>query len=266
MLNVFESKTLVQPLIDRVFTEIRHYLYPSYRYLQGNCHCNAHLSSLLLKKHNIPHKKIWVFAPCRYSETSNEVFMIQDHNNIAPKGHIRWGYHVAPIIQSGNRELIFDFNFSEDEPLSLEKWLSHMNTPNFQWVIEDPENFLFYSSPGMKKTNKSLFNGSFYPIEGACQENRWFEKGLAANETALIMNEEVIKPAIRNNKSASLINDYKYLIGSINNFECVFRDRSFNKKMTPEFQEKYQGIIQYYRGVFEDNVEKWSKVINELTQ
>jgi hypothetical protein len=264
MLNVFESKTLVQPSIDSVFTEIKHYLYPSYRYLQGNCHCNAHLSSLLLKKYDIPHKKIWVFAPCRYSETSNEVFLIQDHNQIAPRGYIRWGYHVAPVIQLGNRELIFDFNFSEDAPLSRRAWLSHMNTRNYRWVIEAPENFLFYSSSAQRKPNKSLFNGCFYPIEGTCLENRWFETGLAANETALIMHNEVIKPAIRNNRSASLINDYKYLIGSINNFECVFRDKSFNKRMTPEFQEKYQGIIQYYRGVFEDNIEKWSKLIAAL--
>lgn len=266
MLNVFESKTLVQPSIDRVFTEIKHYLYPSYRYLQGNCHCNAHLSALLLKKYQIPHKKIWVFAPCRYSETSNEVFRIQDPNKIAPKGYIRWGYHVAPIVQTANQELIFDFNFSEYAPLSLAEWLSRLNSTNYQWVIEDPENFLFYSMPSAKKPGKSLFNGNFYPLENTCLENKWFEKGLAANETALTMYEEVIKPAIRNNADTSLINDYKQLIGSINNFECVFRDRSFNKKMTQEFQEKYQDLIHYYRGVFEDNIEKWSKLIEELTQ
>ncbi|RFS16583.1 hypothetical protein D0T08_07805 [Emticicia sp. C21] len=264
MLNVFESKTLIQPLIDRVFKEIKHQLYPSYRYLQGNCHCNAHLSSLLLKKHNIPHKKIWVFAPCRYSETSNEVFLIQDPNHMTPKGYIRWGYHVAPIVQQGNQDLIFDFNFSEEAPLNLEEWLSHMNTKNYQYKIEEPENFLFYSSPGLKKPNKSLFNGNFYPIEGTCLENKWFEKGLAANETALTMHEEVIKPALRNNAPSVLITDYKYLIGSINNFECVFRDKSFNRRMTPEFQEKYHNLINYYRGVFEDNIEKWSKLIQDI--
>ncbi|GAB3516080.1 hypothetical protein GCM10027442_33030 [Emticicia fontis] len=183
---------------------------------------------------------------------------------MAPKGHIRWGYHVAPIIQQGNQELIFDFNFSEQAPLSRQEWLSHMNAKAYQCVVEAPENFLFYSSPSVTKPNKSLFNGGFYPIEGLCLENRWFEKGLAANETALTMHEEVIKPAIKNNSDASLINDYKYLIGSINNFECVFRDKGFNKRMTPEFQEKYHSIINYYRGVFEDNVEKWSKLIQDV--
>lgn len=266
MLNVFESKTLVQPLIDRAFNEIKYYLYPSYRYLQGNCHCNAHLSSLLLKKHEIPHKKIWIFAPCRYSETSNEVFLIKDHNEMSPRGHIRWGYHVAPIIQQGNQELIFDFNFSECTPLSREEWLSHMNANAYQCVIEAPEYFLFYSVPSSTKPNKSLFSGNFYPIEGACLENKWFEKGLAVNETALTMHDEVIKRAIKNNANTSIINDYKQLIGSINNFECVFRDKEFNKKMTPEFQKKYHDLIHYYRGVFEDNVEKWSKLINELTE
>lgn len=266
MLNVFESKAFIQPSLLSVFNEIKHYLYPSYRYLQGNCHCNAHLSSLLLKKHEIPHKKIWVFAPCRYSETSNEVFLIQDPNRIAPRDYIRWGYHVAPIVQIDNHELIFDFNFSEYAPLSLDEWLSRLNSGNYKWIIEDPEYFLFYSSPSLKKRNKNLFNGSFYPIENTCLENKWFEKGLAANETALTMYEEVIKRAIKNNADYETIQDYKYLIGSINNFECVFRDKSFNKKMTIEFQEKYRDLIHYYRGVFEDNIEKWEKLIIQLTE
>ncbi|MFD2524128.1 protein-glutamine glutaminase family protein [Emticicia soli] len=266
MLNVFESKTFIQPSVLSVFNEIKHYLYPSYRYLQGNCHCNAHLGSLLLKKYDIPHKKIWVFAPCRYSETSTEVFKIHDHNHIAPRGYIRWGYHVAPIVEVGNQELIFDFNFSESAPLSREEWLSHMPASTYKCVIEEPDNFLFYSSPSIKKPNKSLFNGNFYPIEGDCLENKWFEKGLAANETALLMHEEVIKTAIRNKANATLINDYKYLIGSINNFECVFRDKGFNKRMTPEFQEKHHDLINYYRGVFDDNVDRWSLLIKQLSE
>ncbi|MBA4852349.1 hypothetical protein H1R81_18190 [Emticicia sp. BO119] len=266
MLNVSESKAFIQPSIDGLFTEIKYYLYPSYRYLQGNCHCNAHLSSLLLKKREIPHKKIWVFAPCRYSESSNEVFRIQDPNHIAPRGYIRWGYHVAPLIQIGAQELIFDFNFSEYAPLSREEWLAHLNTQAYRCIVEAPENFLFYSSPSLKKPGKSLFNGDFYSVEGDCLENKWLEKGLAVNETALLMHEEVIKRALKNHAGASLINDYKFLIGSINNFECVFRDRSFNKRMTPEFQEKHYDLIHYYRGIFEDNVEKWSKLIKEITE
>jgi len=266
MLTALQSKTFVGSDILAVFNEIKHYLYPAYRYLQGNCHCNAHLGSLLLKKHQIPHKKIWVFAPCRYSEVSGEAFIIPDPNNIAPNSYIRWGYHVAPLVEWKNEELIFDFNFSETNPLTREQWLGHLNTPNFKCIIEEADQFLFYSSPSLNKPNKSLFNGNFYPIEGLCLENKWFEKGLAANETALLMSKEVINPAIERNAPQALINDYKYLIGSINNFECVFRNRSFNKRMTQEFQEKHQDLIHYYHGVFEDNVEKWSVLIHELGQ
>ncbi|PLK43880.1 protein-glutamine glutaminase family protein [Emticicia sp. TH156] len=264
MLTALQTKTFAGSEIQSIFNEIKHFLYPSYRYLQGNCHCNAHLGSLLLTKHAVPHKKIWVFAPCRYSEHSREVFRIQDPNGMAPLGHIRWGYHVAPMIEWQNQELIFDFNFSETKPLSREEWLGHLNTLNYKCVITEADQFLFYSSPSALKPDKSLFNGNFYPIEGLCQQNRWFEKGLAANETALLMYQEVIQVALQKKANAKLINEYKFLIGSINNFECVFRDKSTNKRMTPEFQEKHHDLIHYYRGVFEDNVEKWAESIKQI--
>ncbi|WP_337042791.1 protein-glutamine glutaminase family protein [Emticicia sp. 17c] len=264
MPDVSEIKTLLQPSITRVFNEIKHYLYPSYRYLQGNCHCNAHLGSLLLKKYGIPHKKIWIFAPCRYSENTNTAFIVHDPNQIAPRGYIRWGYHVAPIIETGQQQLIFDFNFSAHAPMSLDTWLARMNARSFKCIIENPEYFLFYSVPSEANPKKSLFNGNFYPIEGVSLENQWFEKGLAANETAYTMYEEVIKTAIERKAPAELITEYKHLIGSINNFECVFRDNSTNKKMTLSFQEKHHDLIHYYRGVFEDNISKWHKFIQEI--
>lgn len=263
MLNLFEAKTAIKPSLLSVFDEIRHHLYPTYRYLQGNCHCNAHLASLILRKHEIKHKKIWIFAPCRYLADSKEAFLINDSNQIAPKQFIRWGYHVAPIIEAAEENWIFDFNFSEQRPITLAEWLQHLNAKNFKCVIEDADSFLFYSEPISEEITKKIFKGDFYKLEGESLENHWFEKGLATNETALMMYEEVFLRAIETNISPELILDYKLLIGSVNNFECVFRDQLFNKKMTPKFQKKHWELINYYQGVYEDNVKKWITLVRE---
>jgi len=263
MLNLFEASTASESSLLSVFHEIRHQLYPVYRYLQGNCHCNAHLASLILKRHQISHKKIWIFAPSRYSELTNEAFLIHDRNQIAPKNIIRWGYHVAPIIEIEGENRIIDFNFSEHSPLSLAEWFHHINARNFKCIIENPDSFLFYSEAPHPISKRQIFNGEFYPLEGECLNNQWFEKGLATNETALTIYEEVFLNAIETNTPPDLINDYKLLIGSVINFECVFRDHSFNKKMTDEFQEKHKELIKYYRGVYEDNIIKWVDIVKQ---
>lgn len=240
-----------------VFDEIRRTLYPVYRYLQGNCHCNAHLASLILRSRGIAHKKIWIFAPSRYSVKSNESFRIYDRNQISPNGWINWGYHVAPMISIEGKDFIFDYNFSETSPLSLSEWLSYFCLNKFKCVIEEADNFLFYTR---LEDEKQVFDNSFYPLEGECLQNGWLEKGLAVNETALTMYQDCYLNALNNGGSKELLDDYKQLIGRILNFECVFRERGFNKKMTTEFQTRHQDLIRYYRGVYEDNVTKWKKV------
>lgn len=240
-----------------VFDEIRTTLYPVYRYLQGNCHCNAHLASLILKSKGLEHKKIWIFAPCRYSESSNESFRIYDRNQISPDGWINWGYHVAPIVSLNGTDFIFDYNFSEVRPLSLSEWLNCFNLNNFKCVIEEADNFLFHTRD---HSGRQLFNQHFHALEGESLRNSWLEKGLAINETALQMYHKCYLSALQGGGQEEILQDYKLLIGKVLNFECVFRDQTVNKRMTAGFQHRHRDVIHYYRHIYEHNVVKWKLV------
>lgn len=262
MTTLLKENMVIDSSITSIFNKIKFHLYPTYRYLQGNCHANAHLASLILQASGIEHHKIWIFAPCRYDEKSKEVFKINDPNQIAPKGYIRWGYHVAPMIDFEGKKYVFDFNFSERNPLTVSEWLGHFNSKNFRCVIEDPKYYLFHTKLSSENQKKHLFDGSFFELEGTALQNQWLEKGLAANETAYTMYEQVFLNAVKNKASQEQLHEYKLLFGSINNFECVFRDNSTNQFMTAQFQEKNQALIQYYREVYESNIDKWTKIVS----
>jgi len=154
-----------------VFDEIRRTLYPVYRYLQGNCHCNAHLASLILRSRGIAHKKIWIFAPSRYSVKSNESFRIYDRNQISPNGWINWGYHVAPMISIEGKDFIFDYNFSETSPLSLSEWLSYFCLNKFKCVIEGQ--IISFSIPVWKMKNRYLTTVSILWRESVLKMAGW---------------------------------------------------------------------------------------------
>ena len=261
MTVLLKENMLIDASITSIFNKIKFHLYPTYRYLQGNCHANAHLASLILHAGGFKHQKIWIFAPCRYDENSKEVFKIYDPNQIAPKTYIHWGFHVAPIIEFEGKKYIFDFNFSEKKPLTISEWLESFNSKNFRCIIEDPRFYLFHTKASPVNEKRQLFDGSFFELEGTSVKNKWLEKGLAANETAYTMYEQVFLNAIKNNASEEYLFDYKLLFGSINNFECVFRDNNTNRFVTTEFKQKHHALIAYYKEVYEANIEKWEMIV-----
>ncbi len=61
-----------------------------------------------------------------------------------------------------------------------------------------------------------------------------------------------------------LSKDYKKLVGDIENFECVFRDFSTNKRMSQSFQRKHRQIIEQYREVYAEKLEKWQIRLNAI--
>ncbi len=251
---LFLRETISEPVLSAVFEEIRQIMFPVYRYLQGNCHCVAHLASMILDSKGIRHRKVWIFAPSRYNADSSESFRVFDKNLISPTGWINWGYHVAPMVNLKGRDYIFDYNFSELRPLQLTEWLECFQTSRYRCLIEDAGYFLFYVS---ERSGKQLFDGQFYPLEGECLESNRLEKGLAINETALRLFEEL---SAENPPEQLLAEDYRQLAGRVLNFECVFRDHAFNKKMTPEFQLRHADLISRYREIYAHNVIKWKLV------
>lgn len=242
------------------FEELRYLLSPLFQYKQGNCHNLVHYASLILDSYGVEHKKIWIYAPCRYDEVSKKSIKLPDPNNLSPSGLLSWGYHVAIFVEFNGLAYVFDYFIDDEKPLSVGNWIEKMAVKNFKVEIESAEKYLFFTKPSETKKN-GLFNGKYFEYEGLCKEQNWVAKGLAINKTAIrFFKNELYHFQFK----TPLSHDYRLLAGSVNNFECVFRDNSFNKKMTPKFQEKHKGIIAEYRKIYEENLEKWIYKVENL--
>jgi hypothetical protein len=62
------------------------------------------------------------------------------------------------------------------------------------------------------------------------------------------------------------VNDYKMLVGTVFNFETVFRDNNWNYEMNDEFQSKHQVIIAKYREIYFSNLSKWQESLALLNE
>ena len=262
-MNQIESNAttlLKQPstYFNLYFEELRYYLNPLFQYKQGNCHNVAHYASLILKSYHVSQKKIWIYAPCRYIENAKTAIKLPDPNNISSDGTLIWGFHVANLIKFEGQELVYDFFIDEEKPMTVGQWIEKMQVKNFYIDIEIPEKYLFLTKDSEVKKN-GVFNGQYFEYEGLCREDNWVAKGLAINETAIYFYKNEF---YHFQYQTPLSNDYKLLVGRINNFECVIRDRSFNKKMTLEFQQKHEKVIEKYRSIYEQNLEKWIEKVN----
>lgn len=238
---------------ENYFEELRYYLNPLFQYKQGNCHNITHFASLILKNYNVVHKKIWIFAPTRLDKNSKGVIILPDPNNISPKGHLIWGFHVALLIEYKAKTFVFDFLIDEEKPMTITDWINSLKIKNFKITIENPAKYLFFTKPIKKKKN-GLFDGKFFEYEGFCKENEWIPKGLAINETAIRFYK---KELYHFQYQTDLSDDYRLFVGRVTNFECVIRDNDFNKKMTPKFQKKHAKIIAEYRLIYEESLNKW---------
>ena len=245
---------ITENYFDYYFEELKYYLAPLFDYKQGNCHNITHFASLILKSYGVEHNKIWIYAPTRYKEDSKLSIQLLDPNNISPNGILTWGYHVALFLQYAGEECVFDFFLDSKKPLSMAKWLETMQARKFHIDIENPDNYLFYTEPSETKKN-GLYTGQYFKYDGLCREQNWLAKGLAINETAI----NFYKNEYFHFKYKTLLStDYKLFVGRVNNFECVMRDNTINKKMTEKFQQKHASVISEYRLVYEENLKKWT--------
>ncbi len=242
------------------FEELRYYLNPLFQYKQGNCHNLMHYGSLILEKYGVKHQKIWIFAPSKYKENEKTLIQLPDPNNIAPSGILSWSFHVALLVKNDNEEFVFDYFIDENAPLSVSQWIEKMQLKTFHCEVQPTDFYLFYTNPSEKKKN-GVFSGNYFGYEDKCLDEYWLPKGLAVNETAIHFFKAELNHFVYTTDKST---DYRLLVGSINNFECIFRDNSFNKKVNPEFQEKHQEIIQKYRKEYELNLEKWIEKVDNF--
>lgn len=267
---------------NALFAEISQSGLP-FGYQQANCHNIAHYIRTFLQSKGYECAKIWAFAPMVYSVNSSLLISFTDEKNISPTGKIDWGYHVAPILEVriGNkvRKMAIDPGLFKS-PVRYRTWLAELNTKNIIYLIMDSEWYLYNSS---LVTNSQLDNNSdgeansnqhniqlpdwfsdkritdFFKYEDDALAQHWVEQGLAVNETALAFYNAEIKPILNLPQYEDLVNDYKMLVGTVFNFETVFRDNNWNYEMNNDFQLKHQNIIAQYREIYSSNLTKWKE-------
>ncbi len=256
----YKRKQTITRDYQSIFEELRDMCFPTFKYKQGNCHNIIHYCSMILASRGIAHKKIWFYAPVRLSKSSKVCISKPDPNHLALSGNLRWGYHVALLFEDGKNCHVFDWMINENEPVAINDWVMSMGLVNYKIDIVDPKNYLFFTQNEEEKMNVRR-GFEYFRYEGECKENHWIPKGLALNETAFefFQNESKILE-----KDTLLSKDYKTLVGSIINFECIIRDYDFNKKVTLTFQAKYFELIEKYRYVYLLKLNKWLARLEDL--
>lgn len=254
---ITETNKILPEYIRAIFEEVKINIRPLYHYKQGNCHNLAHFISLILNSYGVPHRKIWIYSPSRYLKKSTKSIVINDINQLSPTGKICWGYHVAPIIFVDGQEYVFDFFLNENQPLSISEWKSALNSKNYFVDLKKPSFYLFFTEN--QKNNRKLFNGNYFEYNNICKAENWLPAGLAINHTAwqFAQNEAPIL-----NQKSSLAADYRLLVGSITNFETVFKNNSTNTQISKDFLAKHKDIILKYKEFYIQNLEFYTEKIN----
>jgi Glutaminase len=239
---------------ENLFLELKNLCYPTFKYKQGNCHNIVQYCSLVLSQKGIKHKKIWYYAPSRLNGGSKVCISKPDPNNLALHGNLKWGYHVALFFEECDSYHIFDLMLDEYKPMTINDWVRSMGLSNYKIDIVDAENYLFFSNSG---------NGpiQYFQYKGKCNENFWGPKGLAINETAF---EFFCSEKFLLEKESDLSYDFKTLVGSVINFECVFKDNGMNKRITIKFLNKHKELIAEYRNIYAKNLAKWKLIFEEF--
>ncbi len=258
-------------------------------YQQANCHNISHYISLLLKSKGYTCAKIWAFAPVVYSTSSAKLISFVDKKSISPTGKIDWGYHVAPVLQvkvgTKVRKMVIDPGLFPKGLVRYRTWLAKLKTRRLIFLIMDSDWYLYNSSmipnsqllpyseentdakpPNIKLPDwfSDKLITDFFKYEEDSLIQHWIEKGLAVNETALVFYSEQIKPLLHLNNNQYLVHDYKMLAGNVFNFETIFRDNNWNYEMNDDFQKKHHVIIEKYRAVYNDNLNKWKRRLTDL--
>jgi hypothetical protein len=262
-------------------------------YPNGNCHNRAHLISKMAISRGITPLKIWVFPPGKYSLVDTSLIVFEDKNFISKDNKIKWGFHVAPLLLVGVDTMAIDPILSPKGLIGYKEWLSKLNIPNALYMILDWDWYSFNTLNGLNVYNNptnqpsdcsgtlnlsipgwfpGIITGDFFKYDST---KFWMEMGLAIDETAYKFYQAEILPLLNNTIEAkntfddpnnTLLQDYKTLVGNINNFETVFRDNKTNNTINEAFISKHEGAIKKYRAIYEDALERWKKFVAVLDQ
>lgn len=240
-----------------------------YRYVYGACENRAHFMSIALKNKGIESKKIWCFAPLRYSFISQKQMWVKDPLQISDT--VVWSYHVAPIVINENRDtLVVDPSLSNQGLIDYKLWLKALNCPEAVYNFSDRNWYLFNSFDGFKAFNNfnndqppnltlpkwfpNVITGDFMEYDASTQN---IPSGLATNDIAMriYLNE-------RNNISTE---DFKKILGNINNIIAFITDKT-NNIVTTEFKNRYRILVTKYSSEFKNRKDYWNNIFNSLNR
>lgn len=236
-----------------LFDEIRKQLRHTYLYPQGNCHNVSHFVSILLNRLGVPHRKVWMFAPCRYDIRSKESICLPDPNGLGSRGLISWGYHVGLLIDDTDKGgCVFDYFINHNRPMGLLEWTNALPLSRHQLQIEASESYLFHTDPHPAQC-EGLFNGRFFRYEGDARQYEWMEKGLAVNQTAYDFFLEEIK----SRPEGTLRQEYRRLVGSIHTFEAILRDQAIPAGLSTSFLQRHAQVLSHYQQRYDYYLAYW---------
>lgn len=256
-----ELKSAFKYLVDTLKFE--------YRYAYGACENRAHFISLALNKKGVENKKIWCFAPIRYSFISQKQLWIRDPLQI--NDTVIWSYHVAPIVINEKGDtLVVDPSLSKEGLIDYKTWLCALNCPEAVYNFSDWNWYLFNSFDGFKAYNNfnndqpinlilpkwfpNVITGDFIEYDASTQN---IPSGLATNDVAMLiyLNE-------RKNINAD---DFKQILGNINNIIAFITDET-NNTITSNFKNKYQELVRKYAAVYNERKNYWHNTYNRLNR
>ncbi len=243
----------------------------------GGCQQRAQiLSLLLLKKFNIQHLKVWLFAPAALYQNDNRMLQLIDKNYLSPSEHIEWSFHVAPIIRIKNNDVIetyvIDPSINRDNPIKITDWLAVLgNSNSSQYSFLMPEKYFFNSSYHTDENQMltMLFDGSFYDYVNPAKDNLAVEKGLAINDLVKIIYNKYIVGLIdsNNEKDIAKLEDLKAIFGNATAMDMLFSQNisGYTDNTTMRYvTTNYPEIIREAKDIFNNRVFYWTTIVNEL--
>jgi len=240
-----------------------------YRYVYGACENRAHFMSVALKKKGIENKKIWCFAPIRYSFISQKQMSVKDPLKITET--VVWSYHVAPIVIRENSDtLVIDPSLSNIGPINYKDWLKALNCPEAVYNFSDCNWYLFNSFDGFKAFNNfnneqplnisipkwfpNVMTGDFMEYDASTQN---IPSGLATNDIAMRI--------YLNERQSINSDDFKKILGNINNIIAFITDTT-NNTITNAFKTQYQTLVNKYSAEYKIRKDFWNNTFSLLNR
>ncbi len=271
-------ETYELPLIEEAFNSLANDWQIEFGFPHGGCQQRAQVMSMVLvKKLNIQHCKIWLFAPAALYLDDAGMVHKKDEKNLSPNGLLEWSYHVAPVVRvnvNGKVETyVLDPAVNHQQPLLLQHLfdaLINSNTCKYCFVL--PDKYFFNSSyhTGENLELTALFDGSFFNYANPAKDNLAVEKGLAIQDMVKQVYHTHIVPLMNSSNNAAdaiVLDDLKSIFGNATALDMLFSQNisGYSDNTTMRYVvTNYAHIISEARNIFNRRLLYWTGIVNQL--